>query len=312
VADRHPEARRTIEEITLLSPPPRSFLAAPDSSAVWGEATAGVRDKLPWGPEQTLFPGALTLLLAVAGIAFAPWSRRLRLGLAGAVLVAAFFSMGLRVADGWLSYRLLYELAPGWEGIRTPGRINTLTSLGLALLASGGALALQRVVRRPIGAAAAGAAVLALALGIVVEGSGPAVRDPGRGREALKRVPAAPVGWGRAPEPRLHLPVPVTLDFSDYSNFLYTVWSTDGFPEIVNGTSGFKPRLLAEVEREVQGFPDRRSVAFLRRLGVRSVVMHRQAVRGTPWEGFEARPAKRLGLREQGEGELVLYDLRAG
>ena len=32
----------------------------------------------------------------------------------------------------------LSTYAPGWDGVRAPGRINTLTSLGLALLAGAG------------------------------------------------------------------------------------------------------------------------------------------------------------------------------
>ena len=53
----------------------------------------------------------------------------------------AVLSLGFR-DDGWgwlFPYRWLYEVLPGWQGIRVPGRLNTLTSLGLALLAAAGA-----------------------------------------------------------------------------------------------------------------------------------------------------------------------------
>ena len=67
VADRHSEARRTLEEIALLSPPPRSFLAAPDASPVWGRATEGIREDLPWGPEpSTTMPRARARTAAAA------------------------------------------------------------------------------------------------------------------------------------------------------------------------------------------------------------------------------------------------------
>ena len=66
---------------------------------------------------------------------------------AGAAI--AFLATGLRIADGWLGYRWLYEFAPGWDGLRTPGRLYTFTSLALALLAAAGA---QVVAPGPSGA----------------------------------------------------------------------------------------------------------------------------------------------------------------
>jgi hypothetical protein len=137
VANAHPEARRSIAEVTFYSPPVKGLLAAPRDDRLWGGLGERILDREPYIPEQALFPGAAVLLLAIAGLAAPTYPRGLRIGLLLAVLVTAALALGFRLAGEWSPYRLLYELAPGWEGIRTPGRLVTLTLLGLALLARG-------------------------------------------------------------------------------------------------------------------------------------------------------------------------------
>lgn len=300
VLDDHPEAHRSLDEVRRFSPPPRSFVSAPRESLVWGQATAAVRDTLPWGPEQTLFPGLTILLLAGIGALWGPWPRRARIALVAAGAAIAFLSTGLRIADGWLGYRWLYELAPGWDGLRTPGRLNTLTSLALALLAAAGAqVAVSAAARRRAWAGAATGVLLAAA--IVLEGLGP---------PPILRVPDPPRGLRSAPEPLLNLPLAGAegLTFVDFSSFYYMLWSTDGFPRIVNGTSGFTPTFNIELLRHVDGFPDRDSVDYLRGLGVRGVVIHPRAVGELTLAERRARAA-RLGVRVRRAGDVLVYRL---
>jgi hypothetical protein len=297
VLDDHPEAHRTIEEVERFSPPPRSFVVAPADNLVWGGASAGLRDTLPWGPEQTLFPGLAILALAAVGALRGSWPRSLRMALVAAAAALALLSTGLRIGDGWLGYRWLYEFAPGWDGLRTPGRLNTFTSLILALLAAAGA---QVVVvaadrRRELAGAATGVVLSAL---IFVEGLGPA---------PILRVPEPPLGLARAPEPALNLPLAAPT-FTDFSTFLYMLWSTEGFPQIVNGTSGFTPAFTKELPGRVEGFPDTASIDYLRGLGVRGVVLHPRAVGSVPWPERRAR-ARRLGVRVHRAGDVVIYRL---
>src|SRR3954453_3318702 len=149
VSDDHPEAARSAHTVALYSGGLRQYLSAPGANTFWGPATHGIRRGLAFNPEQTLFPGLLVVLLAIACVALRGYSRRLRVGLGLGTLLCAWLAMGFP-GDGFLwPYKLLYEHAPGWESSRTPGRINTLTSLGLALLAAGGATILLARVRRP-------------------------------------------------------------------------------------------------------------------------------------------------------------------
>ena len=200
VLDAHPEARRTIENVAGFSGPPYEFLAAARSSRVWGAATEPLRDGLGAIAEMTLFPGLAILALALAGWRLGTLPARLRRGLAIGVLAFAILSLGFQLNGlSWLyPYRWLYEFLPGWQGIRVPGRLHTLTTLCLALLAGAGAAALAARAARALGRARRrrrGRRVACLA--ILAEGWGFADHPT---------VPLAPPGQRAAPQPALHLP----------------------------------------------------------------------------------------------------------
>ncbi len=293
----HPEARRTLAEVAAFSGPVQEFAAASEDSRVWGAATAPVRDTLDFIPEQTLFPGLAILALALFGLRMAPFDRRLRIGLGAGALGAAVLSVGLSEGGwGWLyPYRWLYEVLPGWQGIRVPGRLHTFTTLCLALLAAGGATALAAHVRARRGALAAAACTVALTAAVLAEGWGFADHPT---------VPLPPPGQSTAPQPALHLPM------GAFDNRRYVLWSTDGFPKLVNGRASFIPTQYEQLMRVVADFPDARSVRYLRRLGVRSVTVHLARARGTRLARASARPLRGLGLEREVRGGVVRFVLR--
>jgi hypothetical protein len=308
VSHDYPTARRNSGDLARYSPPPEGLLAAPEQSHIWGDATASIRNGLPSPNEDTLFPGLAILALAIAGAVAGPFPLSLRIGLAAAAVATTLLAFGTAVANGWLGYKLLYELAPGWEGVRTPGRLVTLTSLALALLAGGGAQAvLGRLGRWR--AAAVPVAGVALLAAILAEGSG---------RLPHPAVPNVPAGQRAAAAPQMHLPTDASYDR------LYQYWSTAGFPKIWNGNSTFEIPSRNRLRAQMTGFPDRRSVAALRRLGVRSVILHTDLARlGLPPtlggilprdpRRAARRPVGGLGItRRPASGGVVLYELRPG
>ena len=298
VLGNHPEAERTIEDVAAFSGPPYEFLAAGRSSRVWADATAPLRDGLGAIPEMTLFPGLAILGLALAGWRIGTLPRLLRRWLAIGVLAFAALSLGFQLNGvSWLyPYRWLYELLPGWQGIRVPGRLHTLTTLCLALLAAAGAQALAARARDRWGARVAATAVALACLAILAEGWGIAEHPT---------VPLAPAGQRAAPQPALHLPT----DAPD--NRRYVLWSTDGFPEIVNGRGSFMPRRFEAVMQATRSFPDASSVAYLRRLGVRSVTLHlARTPRGSPLRRASTRSLRGLDLERTQRGTVVLFVLR--
>lgn len=294
----HPEGRRSIATVAYYSPPPYAYLTASEDSRVWGAATAPLREGLDAVPEKTLFPGLAILALALAGLragTLAPAVRR-RLGLGA--LAFAILALGARLdAVSWLyPYRWLYEVLPGWQGIRVPGRLHTFTTLCLALLAAGAAQTLVDRARARRGALAAAATATLLAAAVLAEGWGfadhPTVERP-------------PPGFAQAPQPALHLPT------GEFDNRRYVLWSTDGFPKIVNGRGSLIPRLFADVMETSRTFPDERSVTALRELGVRSVTVHLRHANRRLARRALAGSLRGLHLeRQRRPGGTVLFLLR--
>jgi len=295
VLDEHPEAKRTPAYVETFSPRLRSFLAAPEESWLLGDATVRARAPLPAPAEMSLFPGFAICLLALIGALGSVFSRRLRIGLVIGTVACAALSLGVRDVDGparYLTpYRFLFDIAPGWDGVRTPGRINTLTSLGLALLAGAGLCVVVRALRRRSPAAAVAAGVLGVGL-VLVEGLGPLTHPAVTQPPSAARLEAGP---------QLQLPP---------QDSLYMYWSTDGFPKIVNGFGGFDPTGYDRLRQEVAGFPDAQSVAALRELGVRTVLFHPEFAPGTSWEGALDKPTDGLGLEREQVGDVTVFRVR--
>jgi hypothetical protein len=130
---------------------------------------------------------------------------------------------------------------------------------------------------------------------ILVEGLGPL---------AHPRVPIPPAAVRLAASPQLHLPA----GFHD--DLVYSYWSTAGFPRTVNGAGGFDPDEYDRLRKTVSAFPDARSVAALRELGVRTVLLHPARAAGTPWEGAAEKPTAGLALTRETVNDVVLFRFR--
>jgi hypothetical protein len=303
VKHAHPEAKRTPAQVAFFSPPARAFLVAPSGNLIWGDATAHRRNGLAAPVEKTLFPGVTVVVLALLGLLGGTYGAGLRIWLAAGTVVFGVLSLGLPSGgnpQGVTPYRFLYDQAPGWNAIRTPGRLNTLTSLGLALLAAAGVAFVLTQVRRHRLARRYGEPACVLVAGafaalVLLEGAG-SVPHPA--------VPPVPRGQLAAPAPQFHLP---SDDFFD--DGIYSYWSVDGFPSIVNGAASFNVNNLVRTRQVATTFPDAQSVKYLRQLGVRSVILHRDLAAGTPWENTADQSLAGLGITRQDDGELVIYRL---
>jgi hypothetical protein len=308
VADENPEATRPPSTVAAYSGPASVYLTAPDENLVWGEATASIRDDLDNVPEKTLFPGLLILGLAIAGLWSRSLDRRLRIGLGLAAVAISVLALGFREGGpGFLwPYRWLYEVLPGWEAIRTPGRLVTFSSLALALLAAAGAeSALRALGRRGLGARPLAMAGAVLALLVAVEGRGLPF-DPLDDQDQ-PAVPLPPAATAAVAAPQLHLPAERAED-----NRRYLLWSTDGFPKIVNGRASTNPDRIEDLIEEMAGFPDAATVERLREYGVRSVILHTDRVAGTPQALAASASIEGLPLtRRELTGGLIVYELRS-
>lgn len=302
VAELHPYAKRSAAEVAVFSPPPGGFFTAPAESRLWGDLHEQARAALPWHPEMTLLPGFALYALAAAGLIFSIWTVRQRLLLLLGVLVTAVLAMGTGFFGGSFTYLLLFEHLPGWNGLRTSGRLTLWTTLLLGILAAGAVSAFaerareisaaERVPPRP-------GPLLRLATLV------PLVLVLGEGLNVTPHpvVPQQPAALRSVDGPVLILPSDQGTDQ------LAMLWSTTHFQPLVNGGSGFTPRRLDEARQATLSFPDQASIDYLRALGVRTVVVLRPRVVGTPWESAIDLPVDNLGILRDDVGNTVVYRL---
>lgn len=314
VAAEYPTAKRTLKEVETYSAGPWAWVAASSENRVWGSATAGARTHVNSKNESVFFPGATILVLALVGLAAPLYTRRLRIGLLCGVVVCSVLALGFGLTGAGWPYRLLYDIAPGWNGVRVPGRVFTLGTLFYALLAAAGAEQLVRMARA--WTAERGARLrdglpallgIVLVIGLVGEGAGhmahPVVPQPARAEIGL-------------PGPILGLPADGAADR------IWQYFSTNGFPKIANGNSTFDIPSQDDLRGGMSGFPDRASVEKLRWYGIRTVVLHLKRPPLPPLHyskpepadpvAAAARPIAGLGVTRRKVGDIVIYTIGPG
>jgi hypothetical protein len=297
VVELNPQGRRGLEWTEQYSPPLKALFIAPGESWLWGERHALARAQLDWPPEMALLPGVTLIMLAIAGLFFSVYPVRSRILLGLGVVGTAMLALGTNLGDdGDPGYLTLSKHLPGWDALRTPGRLMIWISLLLAILAAGVISDLAEWVdsraagRRRLILRAALLVPLAL---VVVEGVN---------RTQHPEVPPAPAAMRAAQEPLLVLPSDGLFELQ------VMLWSTDGFPRVANGLAGFTPASQERTRAITASFPDPASVSYLRELGIRSVVVFPGQLTDTAWAGVAERPIDGLGItREQIDGVLVYH-----
>jgi hypothetical protein len=302
----NPASERSEAMLPLFSPPWSGLRLSSDTSWFWGDRQIADRAELFWPPEMIVSPGLVLAALAVLGLFVSAWPLRRRLALAAATALATALTLGTQFWGGgsW-TYLVLYRYLPGWDALRTPGRLVIWVTFGLALLAAGFVARLADPltvrIRRPSAdgahrlAVGVGLAALLVPIGLV------AADDWGGPRHWP--VARAPVRVSSLPAPILFLP---SDQIGDYHLML---WSTDGFPTLANGNSGFNPPEQEQLRKATRTFPDAASVAALRAKGIRTVVVVRSRAAGTAWADAADKPVAGLGIRRRDLGDAVVYSL---
>jgi hypothetical protein len=314
VSSEYPTAKRTIKEVKNYSAGPAALLSASSENRVWGGATSGMRAKVHSKNESVFFPGGVVLVLALLGlVAGSAYTRRLRLGLALGILTCSILALGFGLTGAGYPYRLLFDYAPGWNGVRVPGRIFTLATLFYALLAGAGAQLLAKLLgawgARHSVRALPGLLGVVLVVALVGEGAGhlghPLVPQPARAEIGL-------------PGPVLDLPTDGALDR------VWQYFSTNGFPQLATGESTFDIPAIDDLRGGMNGFPDRASIEKLRYYGVHTVVLHTTIPPGLPPEqgwviaeppnrsAAARKPVTGLGVTRQQVGSIVIYRIGPG
>jgi hypothetical protein len=315
VADEYPTAKRTLKEVKTYSSGPAALVSASSENRVWGSVTAPAREHVHSKNEDVFWPGGLILVLALiglAGVGGSVYTRRLRLGLASGIVVCSVLAMGLGLTGAGYPYRLLFDYAPGWDGVRVPGRVFTLATLFYALLAGAGVQWLLVRAgawgkRHTVRWAAAILGVVLL-IGLLGEGAGhlahPVVPQPKPAEIGLRG-------------PLLDLPTDGAADR------VWQYYSTDGFYKIPIGNSTFDIPQVDDLRGGMSGFPDRASIEKLRYYGIKTVVLHLTMPKLPGIVGYAlaeppnvqaaaAKPVAGLGVKRRRVGSLVIYEIGPG
>ncbi|MFD0741255.1 hypothetical protein ACFQ1L_04320 [Phytohabitans flavus] len=302
VAHQHPEATRRVQDLEAYAPPLSGFFTSPPESLIWGGLHEGVRESLQWPAEMAVLPGYVLYALAIAGIFFSIWKLRHRLLLLAGVVVTMILAMGPNFFfGGKYTYLPLFNYLPGWDGLRTPGRLMLWTTLLLGILAAGAVgavvrrvneIAATRVTQRP-GILLRLVTLVPLLL-VLVEGLNTTPHPA---------VPRQPEVMRSDSGPMIVLPFNLTYEQT------VMLWSTTRFQPVVNGGSGFTPVRQERTREAVETFPDQASVDYLRELGVKTVVLLRDALAGTPWQAAVDLPVDTLGIQREEIGNTIVYRL---
>jgi len=296
------KAARGLDQVLLYSPKPVGLVTPPALEGTWSWLTDG--NTLVSGTNEVrLLPGAILLALAVLGLFVSTWRWWWRVTLLAVVLLLTGLCLGRRFPDRFFPgpdspFVLLWRHVPGWAADRTPGRLMVFITLALALLAAGAVSRLCGWSRLGIRNRAGWLRLAILGLLpilIVLEGW---VRIP------VMSVPPPPAALTKADGPMVVLPSVWTND----STVMF--WTAArGFPALGNGTSGITPTTLIQMRAELVGFPDQRSVNYLRENGFRSVVVLRKPLDGNLWKDADRVPDPALNLTRSDLGDSVLYTL---
>jgi hypothetical protein len=308
VIELNPQAQRGLEWTDIFSPPWRGLFIAPGESWLWGDLHAPARDRLDWPPEMALLPGAALLALASMGLVVSVFRVHQRVLLGVGAFVGGLLCLGTTLGgDGDPGYLTLSRYLPGWDALRTPGRMMVWVTLLLAILAAG---AVSAMVEPGLASLREGqtrwtarwSSRLALAFAMVIPLG--AVVVEGVNRTDHPVAPPAPAVMAVAPEPMLILP-----SEGGIIELNMLLWTTNGFPRVANGLVGFVPTGQENLRNATAAFPDIYSVSYLRRLGIRSVVVLPGELGGTRWEGILDRPFAGLGITREEIDGAYLYRL---
>jgi hypothetical protein len=295
LVERSPEVARSVAQVAKHSPPFEAFFAAPTDSVIWGWFAKRLTMSLGSNLELRLLPGMTLITLAIVGLVVSKWSVRSRLVLVGFIALTVALGMGIRFpGEGRYTFLWLWEHAPGWAAIRTPGRLVIFTTLALSILAAGAVGELVDRGRRGRHPALAVALLAALPALVLIEGAG---------RVPLAEVPKPPAAFRAAQGPIVVLP----CQTSGESESLVMYWSVDRFVPVANGYSGGMPLSQRKLVAVTASFPDARSVTYLQSRGIRSAVVLRARSSPAQWARAANADITALPLRRQEIGGDLLY-----
>jgi hypothetical protein len=305
--DSHSQPFRELDEAREYSANWAAYLAADGWGNGWVKMAALRLSGVQW--REVLFPGLVTLALALVGVATASGGLREP---GGAVThprsreTVLFYGL-VAVLAGWLSfgpdagiYGVMYRVVPTFSLLRAPARFGIVVTLALVVLA---ALGVARLLRGRRLAPAAAAAACALAVAELISVPLP-----------FRQAPAVPTPYVML----AHLPPGAVAEFPFFYREIdfhrhaaYMLNSTSHWKPLVNGYSDYLPVDFRAMAIPVSSFPVVEAFNILHKHGARYVVFHANWYDHRSLEKVQDRLRQyRPYLRELiSEGDIWLYEI---
>jgi len=287
-------------------------------------------------PRFSLSPGAACLILAAVGSVTGlrvRETRKLSIFVLLFVLTALFLSKGPTwTVGGQVPFLHLAEWLPGLSAIRSPHRFAVLVQIGCVVLAAMSFAGSNRAadsdattdnedvtenvhLALPTSPPTKWQRVthwgrVALLCGVLIE-SWPT--NPGMYSMPEHDQQRSWIEWLRTethPDDIVaNLPFPSSRSVSDYQDTTVAMfWSTYHKRRLAGGYSGFFPKAFVQLKRDVQSFPDDKSVLELRKSGVRWCVVNVDELKSANVD--ELTDQSLLSLRfETDDGKTRVYEV---
>ena len=196
-------------------------------------------------------------------------------------LFLLIFVLILSLGPNFAPYRVLYKFIPPFRSLRVAARWGAMVVFSISVLAGFGVrrfLAGSPLLRRKVICAL-------IPVILIVEYSCFPLRElymfPTQVPEVYRWLSRQEGDFAL-----VELPMPSTVP-EVYRETRYMYWSTFHWKKLVNGYSGFFPSDYWEINKTMQEFPSEKSIALLRNLGVRYVIVHTAEFRREWWRQME-------------------------
>ncbi len=284
---------RTLDEVGKFSATWANYLATGGSFHIhtWSNRFWAM------GRGDGLFPGvvaiALTLVAVATGVAFT--DKRARMA-----LVFGIVCFCLSFGPAFPLYTVLYAAFPAMAAVRSAARFGHLVLAAFAILAGFGWVVLQRKLPR--------AWVVPVGVALVIAANLEALRAPidyGRDQE-FKGIPKI-FETLNTPDPDVVVIFPFYGPEELFKNARYMVVSTAFWKPMLNGYSGYMPVRYIEHVQNLGGFPDERSITYMKNLGVTRVLVDS---RNMPPSVLTRLPETPALSRIDTDGNLQIFELK--
>jgi hypothetical protein len=264
--------KRSSTDIVAQSARPGDYASAPPRLRLWGGIGSG-------RGEHELFFGAVAIALAAIAVVLVRRSPSVHL-YAAVALTAVLLSFGpvLMEWDGRAipgPYALLLRIVPGLDGLRAPARLAVVAQVAVAVLAAMGFARIASRLSRPgrlVATAAAAAAIVAEGWAAPISAPPFDRRGPPADRDAYTFLASLPSGAA--------IELPTGTDDIE-REFAYQYMTIVHGHRIVNGHSGYLSPLAVWLRGGHSPFREadhqRDAIAMLRGIGVKYIVLHRDA-----------------------------------